>query len=69
MPVLPIPMITALVLFALLVHRMLTRGGVRFLWAAIWAAIIGLAVLVTFSRGAWLNLAVKNLGNFVTVLF
>ncbi len=42
-----------------LLQRMLTRGGLRFLWAALWAAIIGLAVLFTFSRGAWINLALS----------
>lgn len=42
-----------------LLQRMLTRGGLRFLWAALWAGIIGLAVLFTFSRGAWINLAVS----------
>jgi O-antigen ligase len=42
-----------------LLHRMLTRGGLRFLWAALWVGIIGLAVLFTFSRGAWINLSVS----------
>ena len=42
-----------------LLHRMLTRGGAKVIWAAAWAGIIGLAVLLTFSRGAWINLLVS----------
>lgn len=42
-----------------LLQRMLTRGGIRLVWAGLWAGIISLAVLFTFSRGAWVNLAVS----------
>lgn len=52
-----------------LLHRMLTRGGLRLLWAALWAGIIGLAVLFSFSRGAWINLGVSvSLFAFVSFL-
>ena len=42
-----------------LLHRMLTRGGARLIWAALWAGVIGLAILFTYSRGAWVNLALS----------
>lgn len=42
-----------------LLHRLLTRGGVKIVRTALWAGIIGLAILVTFSRGAWINLIVS----------
>ncbi len=42
-----------------LLHRMLTRGVLTLVWAGLWTAVLGLAVLLSFSRGAWINLAVS----------
>jgi O-antigen ligase len=42
-----------------LLHRMLTRGVSTVIWAGLWVAILGFAILLSFSRGAWLNLAMS----------
>jgi O-antigen ligase len=41
-----------------LLHRMLTRGFGTVLWAGAWAGIMSIALLLSFSRGAWMVLAV-----------
>jgi O-antigen ligase len=42
-----------------MLHRMLTRGAATFVWASIWAAIMSVALLLSFSRGAWVVLAIS----------
>lgn len=44
-----------------LLHRMLTRGAGYVLWAGTWAALLAFGVLLSFSRGAWMVLAVSIL--------
>jgi hypothetical protein len=44
-----------------MLHRMLTRGVSTFLWAGIWAGVLSIALLLSFSRGAWMVLVVSTL--------
>lgn len=53
------PFLVAPILY--LMHRMLTRGAATVVWAAVWAGIMSLALLLSFSRGAWMVLAVATM--------
>jgi O-antigen ligase len=52
------PFLVAPVLY--LLHRMLTRGVATVVWAAAWAGIMSIALLLSFSRGAWMVLTVAT---------
>jgi O-antigen ligase len=43
-----------------LMHRMLTRGVTTVIWGGLWAGIMSIALLLSFSRGAWMVLGVAT---------